>query len=48
MALEYRDNPTFTCNEGLFFFTLMLFRLKNTRGTFQRVIDIILSSARWK
>lgn len=45
---EDKDKTTFTSHHGLFRFTRMPFGLKNAPGTFQRVIDVILSQVKWQ
>lgn len=48
MAPEGREKATLSCHDNLFWFTRMPFGLKNAPGTFERVVDIFLSTVRWK
>jgi len=43
-----KDLTSFTSHFGLFRYTRMPFGLKNAPATFQRVMDVILSSVRWQ
>lgn len=43
-----RDKKNFISHNWLYRFIHMPFGLKNAPGTFQRVIDVILSQAKWK
>lgn len=45
---NYRDKTTSTSHHGLYRFIRMTFGLKNRPGTFQGVIDDIMSTAQWK
>lgn len=42
-----KDKTALTSHHGLFSFTRMSFGLKNASGTFQRVIEVILSTVKW-
>lgn len=48
MVPDDLDKATFTSCDGLFRLWRIPFGLKNALGTYQRVIDIIMSTARWK
>ena len=43
-----RDKTAFTSHHGLYRFIRMPFGLKNAPATFQRAIDVILSSVKWQ
>ena len=45
---EDKDKSAFSSHFGLFRFTRMPFGLRNAPATFQRVMDVILSSVRWQ
>lgn len=42
------DKTTFTSHLGTLRYTRMPFGLKNSHATFQRVIDVVLSSVKWQ
>ena len=48
VAQDDRDKTTFTSHLGTYRFKRLPFGLKNAPATFQRAIDIILSSVRWQ
>lgn len=48
LAPEDPDKTAFTFHHGLYRFKHIPFGLKNAPGTFEREIDIILSSIRWQ
>ena len=43
-----KEKTAFVTHQGLFHFTRMPFGLRNAPATFQRAIDIILSSVKWQ
>lgn len=43
-----RDRTTFTSHHGLYRFIRMPFGLKNVQGTFQRAIDVIMSTEKFQ
>lgn len=45
---QERNKTTFTSQHGLYRFIRIPFELKNAPDTFQLVIDVIISTARWK
>ena len=48
IAERDRDKTTFTCHMGTFRYKRKPFGVRNAPATFQRPLDIILSSVRWK
>jgi len=48
MAVEEQDKTTFTCHEGTYKYIRLQFGLTNAPATFQRAIDMLLSSVKWK
>ena len=48
IAERDQEKTTFTCHVGSYKFLPLPFRLRNAPATFQRAMDIILSSIRWK
>lgn len=42
-----KNKTSVTSHHGLYRFVIMPFGLKNALGTFQRVIDVILSTVKW-
>lgn len=42
------DKKTFTSHHGFYRFRRIPFGLKNVPGTFQRSIDVILSTVKWQ
>lgn len=44
---HYRDETALVLRNGLFSFLQKLFELTNSHRTFQRSIDVVLSSVRW-
>ncbi len=48
VAAEDRDKTTSVCHSGTYRYRRMPFRLTNTPATFQRTLEIILSSYKWK
>jgi len=48
IADQDKDKTTFTSHHGLYRFVRMPFGLRNAPSTFQRVIDIILSTVKWQ
>ena len=47
IAPEDRDKTAFVCHSGLFRYLRMPFGLTNAPATFQRTLDILLSSYKW-
>ena len=48
LADEDREKTAFTSHSGVFQYKRMPFGLKNAPSTFQRTIDIVLATAKWK
>ena len=47
MAEEDKEKTAFTCEEGLFEWEVMPFRLTNVPATFQRVMDMVTAGLKW-